>query len=162
MGAAAGLFCLLLREGQTALWSEPIFTLKEDLPFVFTALNNIKSMTTPLALIILGAQFRFSAVKGMFRQIAVGTAWRIVIAPLIGIVGAALLCGTGIFAWGSGEYATLLALLGSPAAVSSAVMAGEMGSDEQLATQLVVWSSVGSVLTIFVGVCILMLGGFIV
>jgi predicted permease len=162
MGAAAGLCCLLLREGQTALWSEPVFTLKEDLPFVFTALNNIKSMTTPLALIILGAQFRFSAVKGMFRQIVVGTAWRIVIAPLIGVCGAALLCSAGLFAWGSGEYATLLALLGSPAAVSSAVMAVEMGSDEQLATQLVVWSSVGSVLTIFAGVCILMLGGFIV
>lgn len=162
MGAAAGICCLLLRETQVAIWGEPVFTVREELPFVYTALNNIKSMTTPLALIILGAQFRFSAVKGMFRQIVTGTLWRIVLAPLIGVGGAALLCSAGLFTWGSGEYATLLALLGSPAAVSSAVMAGEMGSDEQLATQLVVWSSIGSVITIFAGVCILMMAGLIV
>lgn len=162
MGAAAGLFCLMIRELQKAVFGDCVFSIRQHLPFVFTAVNNIKSMTTPLALIILGAQFRFSAVKGMSRQIAVGTVWRIVIAPLIGVFGAVILHSTGLASWGTGEFATALALLGSPAAVSSAVMAGEMGSDEQLATQLVVWSSVGSVLTIFVGVCILMLGGFIV
>lgn len=162
MGAAAGLFCLMIRELQKAAFGDCVFSIRQHLPFVFTAVNNIKSMTTPLALIVLGAQFRFSAVKGMSRQIAVGTLWRIVIAPLIGVCGAVILRSAGMVSWGTGEYATALALLGSPAAVSSAVMAGEMGSDEQLATQLVVWSSVGSVLTIFVGVCILMLGGFIV
>ena len=161
MGAAAGLFCLVIREVQTAIWGDCVFSIRKQLPFVYTAANNIKSMTTPLALIILGAQFRFSAVKGMFREIAVGTAWRIVLAPLFGVGVAAAIHASGLINWGSGEFSTLLALLGSPAAVSSAVMAGEMGSDEQLATQLVVWSSIGSVLTIFAGVCILMLTGLI-
>jgi len=47
-------------------------------------------------------------------------------------------------------------MFGSPVAVSSAVMAGNMGGDEQLATQLVVWTSLFSIITIFGEVCILM------
>jgi predicted permease len=58
--------------------------------------------------------------------------------------------------------ATLVALFGAPAAVSGAVMAGEMGNDEQLATQHVVWSSIGSMVTIFITVCILMATGILV
>ena len=41
-------------------------------------------------------------------------------------------------------------------------MAGQMGSDEQLATQHLVWSSIGSVVTIFATVCILMATGVLV
>lgn len=161
VGAALGLVCLLVRELQAVIWGECLFSIKRDLPFIYTAVNNIKSMTTPLALIVLGAQFRFSAVKGMFKEIAVGTAWRIVLAPMVGVGCAILLDRLGVISCGVGEYATLIALFGSPSAVSSAVMAGEMGSDEQLATQLVVWTSLGSVLTIFLQVCILMATGFL-
>jgi predicted permease len=42
-----------------------------------------------------------------------------------------------------------VALFGSPVAVSSAVMAGEMGNDDQLASQYVVWTSLGSMVTVF-------------
>lgn len=161
VGAALGLVCLLLRELQTVLWGESLFTIKEDLPFVYTAINNIKSMTTPLALIVLGAQFRFSAVRGMFKEIMVGTVWRIVLAPMVGVGCAILLEKLGVISCTVGEYATLIALFGSPSAVSSAVMAGQMGGDEQLATQLVVWTSLGAVLTIFLQVCILMATGFL-
>ena len=41
-------------------------------------------------------------------------------------------------------------------------MAGNMGGDEQLATQLVVWTSIFSIFTIFAEVCILMGLGLIV
>ena len=52
-------------------------------------------------------------------------------------------------------------MFGSPVAVSSAVMAGNMGSDEQLATQLVVWTSIFSIFTIFAQVVILMSMGLL-
>jgi predicted permease len=162
MGAFAGLVCILLRELQRKLFGNTVFTIKENLLFVYTAINNIKVMTTPLALIITGAQFRFSAVKGMFKEIAVGTLWRIVFAPIIGIGAALLLNHYGLLSCGTGEIATMIALFGAPAAVSSVVMAGQMGSDEQLATQHLVWSSIGSVLTIFLQVCILMAAGILV
>ena len=162
IGAFAGLVCIVLRELQRKLFGSTAFTIKENLPFVFTAINNIKVMTTPLALLITGAQFRFSAVKGMFKEIAVGTSLRIIVAPVIGI-GAALLLGHyGLVPCGTGEIATMIALFGAPSAVSSVVMAGQMGSDQQLATQHLVWSTICSVVTIFATVCILMAAGILV
>ena len=59
------------------------------------------------------------------------------------------------------SYPALIALFGSPVAVSTAVIASEMGGDEQLATQLVVWSSLGSVITIYVTVCTMMACGLL-
>ena len=110
-----------------------------------------------LALLVLGGQFEFSAVKGLLKEIVSGTFSRIVIAPLIGVGGAILVTmHTDWLVCGVNEYPALVAMFGSPVAVSSAVMAGNMGSDEQLATQLVVWTSIFSIFTIFMQVCILM------
>jgi hypothetical protein len=46
-------------------------------------------------------------------------------------------------------YAALIALFGTPLAVSSAIMVHEMGGDEKLAGQLVIWSSIFSIITLF-------------
>ena len=120
-------------------------------------------IASPLALIILGGQFEFSAVKGMTKEIVVGTVWRILLAPLIGIGLAVLLSNnTEWLNFGADVYPTLIALFGTPVAVSSAIMAGEMKSDEQLATQLVVWTSICSILTIFITVFVLMSFGLLV
>ena len=97
------------------------------------------------------------------KEIVTGTVWRIVIAPLLGIGGAIVLsANTDLLHCGVNEYPALIAMFGSPVAVSSAVMAGNMGGDEQLATQLVVWTSIFSIFTIFAEVCILMALGLIV
>lgn len=157
-----GLAFLGLRAAEVAIWGEEIFSVKNHLTFLYTALSQLKNIASPFALIVLGGQFEFSAVKGMLKEIIVGTGWRIVIAPLIGIGVAALLSQyTTILPLGQGEFPALVALFGSPVAVSSAIMAAEMKNDEQLATQLVVWTSVCSILTIFVTVCILMSAGLL-
>jgi predicted permease len=49
----------------------------------------------------------------------------------------------------------LLALFGSPVAVSSAIMATQMKNDEELAGQLVVWTTITSSFTIFAIITIL-------
>lgn len=161
IGAFAGLLCILLRQGQMLAFRQTVFSIRRDLPFVFGAMNNIKAMTTPLALIITGAQFKFSAVKGMCKEIVIGTLLRIVIAPVIGVGGALIAAHFGLLTCDTAEISTMIALFGAPAAVSSAVMAGEMGSDEQLATQHVVWTSIGSMFTVFLQVCILMAVGIL-
>lgn len=131
------------------------FRFNDQLKFLYTAVKDLKAIASPLALIVLGGQFEFSAVKGMTKEIIVGTAWRILFAPLIGIGVAFLLSKyTDLFTFGADVYPTLIALFGTPVAVSSAIMAGEMKNDEQLATQLVVWTSIGSILSIFVAVFI--------
>ncbi len=162
IGVALGLFCIGIRALQQRVFGEVVFSLKTQGKPLYTVLANLKSMTTPLALIVLGGQCQFSAVKGMFREIAIGTVGRIVLAPVLAIGGALLMARMGLITCGAGELAALIALCGSPVAVSSAIMATEMKNDSQLATQLVVWTSAGSVLTIFLTVCILMATGLLV
>lgn len=162
ISVALGLICLVIREIQRAVFGEVVFAFSSETKFLYTAVNNLKSIATPFALLVLGGQFEFSAVKGLLREIVTGTVWRIILAPLLGIGFAIVLnSSTNILSCGIHEYPALVALFGSPVAVSSAVMASSMGADEQLATQLVVWTSIFSIFTIFAEVCILMSMGLL-
>ena len=159
IGCVLGLVFLGIREAQIVLFGEVVFRFSQQTKFLYTAVNNLKSIATPFALVVLGGQFEFSAVKGLLKEIVVGTLWRIVLAPLLGL-GIAILLSAKM-GWGVNEFPALVALFGSPVAVSSAVMASSMGGDEQLATQLVVWTSIFSIVTIFAEVCVLMGLGFL-
>jgi malate permease and related proteins len=110
----------------------------------------VSQTASPMALIALGAQFELSVVKPLIKKIALGVTWRIIITPGI-ILTAAYLLEEKIPGM-SYSYAGLIALFGSPVAVSSAIMVHEMGGDEKLAGQLVIWSSVFSIFTIFITV----------
>ncbi|MGN1419206.1 MAG: AEC family transporter [Acutalibacteraceae bacterium] len=152
IGVACGLLVLVVRSfipvGSDGL---PVFYLERDLPFLMKALESLSKIASPLALVILGARFDFSAVKGMFKEISAGVILRLVAAPFIGIGMAYLLSEyTGLISVSTAEYPALIAVFSSPVAVSSAVMVGEIGGDDQLATQLVVWTSVLSMLSNFI------------
>lgn len=161
IGIGLGMLCLLLRSLQTKLLGEPVFLISRDLKFLYTSLNNLKAVASPFALLVMGGQFTFSAVKGMWKDILSGTLSRIVLAPAVGIGLAVLLSEMGVLSCDANVYPALIALFGSPTAVASAIMAGQMGADEQLATQLVVWTSIGSILTVFMTVVILMSMGLL-
>lgn len=162
IAAVLALGCLVLRELQETLFGSVIFRIREDTKFIYTTLNNVKSISTPFALLILGGQFEFSATRGLLKEIVTATSWKILISPLLGSSLAVFLCEQmGLLVCGVAEYSAMIAIFGSPVAVSSAVMAAAMGSDEQLATQLVVWTSVFSIATIFAQVCILMALGIL-
>lgn len=164
IGVVVGLVFVGFRELERACCGgETPFRFDNQFKFLYTAISDLKSIASPLALVVLGGQFKFSAVKGMTKEIIIASAWRIIIAPVIGIGLAVLLSNyTDWLNFDAAVYPTLIALFGTPVAVSSAIMAGEMKNDEQLATQLVVWTSVCSVITIFVMVFILMCAGLIV
>lgn len=162
LSVALGFVMLGIRQLQAEILGEVVFSLKSNLKFLYTALDNLKSIASPLALVVMGAQFEFSAVKGLFKEIAVGTISRVVIAPIVGIGLAVILSShTNLLSCGVNDYPALVALYGSPMAVSAAVMAGQMHNDEQLATQLVVWTSVFSIFTVFLTVCIMMPAGLL-
>lgn len=128
----------------------PVFTIKKDLPFLYTAIGNLAKIASPFALIILGGLFEFSAIKGMKRQIVIATAARVLVVPLLALGASILLTKcTDFFQMDSVAYPALLALFGSPVAVSSAIMAQEMDNDGVLAGQLVVWTSFVSIVTLF-------------
>lgn len=162
IGVFVGLLFVAVREIERAVCGDVVFRFDTQLKFLYTCAVDLKAIASPFALVILGGQFRFSAVKGMTKEIVVGTVWRIVLAPLIGIGAAFLLSRyTDVFTFGSDVYPTLIALFGTPVAVSSAIMAGAMNNDEQLGTQYVVWTSLCSVVTIFFLVFLLMSAGLI-
>ena len=162
LSIVAGMLVLCLRSLQQKLFGRCVFSLERDLKFIYTTLNNLKAITTPFALVVMGGQFVFSEIKQCGKEIIGGTLLRIVFAPLVGIGLAALLSKyTGFLHFGPNEYPAMIALFGAPAAVSGPTMASQMGGDKQLATQIVVWSSVGSILTVFAVSCILLSTGLL-
>ncbi len=160
-GVALGMLCLMLRWAQTEIFGEVVFALNRQTKFLYTVLTWLKSITTPLALLVLGGQFVFSAVKELKKEIIISTLCRLLLAPLVGIGGAYLLNQIGLVQCGPSEYPALVPLFASPVAVSSAIMAAQMKNDEQLATQLVVWTSLFSAFSNFLIICILMALGLI-
>lgn len=161
-GIALGALCLVCRSLQQKYLGEVVFSLSGNLKFLYLAISQLASIASPFALLVLGGQFNFSASGKMLKEIVTGTLWRVVFAPLL-VFGAAFLLSSklGILRCGPSEYPALIGLFGTPNAVSSAIMAGQMKNDEQLATQLVVWTSIASIGTMFLTVCILMGAGLI-
>lgn len=113
-------------------------------------LNKLSSVATPLALIALGADFEFSRIGEMKKEILTGVMLRCVLSPLIGL-GIALALG----AFEGAHFAAFVAAFAPPLAVSSVPMTESMGSDHKLAGQLVVWTTLTSALTLFLTVYIL-------
>ena len=123
-----------------------------DITPLMKILEYLKQMATPLALLILGIQFEFSTINELKKEIIFGTVLRTVIVPLIGL-GIAYYFFRDTFS--GAHFAAFVAAFATPVAVSSVPMAQEMGSDSQLAGQLVVWSTLVSAFTVFLASFIL-------
>ncbi|MGN1422938.1 MAG: AEC family transporter [Oscillospiraceae bacterium] len=126
-----------------------------DVTILYKTLESVKSICTPFALIVLGGQFEFSAVKRLRREIIFGTVIRTVAVPVIGLLGAYILRMTIMPELAGEHFATYVGVFATPVAVASAIMAKEMGGDAELSGQLVVWTSLVSTVTIFIYVSVL-------
>ena len=140
---AAGLLVLGIREIFVHLGIE--FRISDIKP-VYKLLEDLSKLATPMALLCLGAQFAFSAVASLRREIVFGTLMRTLIVPLIGI-GTAFLFFQDRF--NGAHFAAFIAVFATPVSISSVPMAQEMGGDVTLAGQLVVWSTLISALSVF-------------
>ena len=123
---------------------------------LFTVFNYLSNMAIPLALLVLGAQFEFSAVSSLKREIIFGVVVRTVVVPAFAL-GIAYFFFREHFA--AAQFATFVALFATPVAVPSVPMVQEMGGDVTLAGQLVVWSTLVSAITVFLFTFLLRLGG---
>jgi len=139
----AGLLALLVRE--ILVFNSVDFRIS-DIDAIYKPLTQLSSLATPLALISLGAQFEFSAVGELKKEIIFGTVMRSAIVPLL-CIGLPLVFAPSAF--GGAHYAAFVAAFATPVAVSTVPMAQEMDGDVQLAGQLVVWSTLFSALTVF-------------
>lgn len=158
LGVLAGILFVLIRSWIPA---NPVTGALSGFTFVYTAISYIAKSATPLALIVLGGQFDFKKVSGYKKQLATGVIGRIIFAPAIGIIPAIVLTKLGILNFTPAVFAALISLFGTPVAVASAVMADAMDNDGQLAAQLVVWTSLLSIFTLFITVFLVKMAGML-
>lgn len=128
----------------------------ESVTVVWSVLEDLGALATPLALLTLGTQFEFSAIKKQKRELIFALVMRLVILPLIGI-GTAYLFFADCF--DGGQFAVLVAIFATPVAVSSVPMTQEMGGDSALAGQIVVFTTLFSVLSVFLSCFLLKQAG---
>ena len=116
---------------------------------LYTTLNDLAAIATPLAFVVLGASFSFGDISRYAKQLSVTLFTKLLFFPAL------LLTLSILFGFRNADLAVLLTVFASPIAVSSFTMAQEMGGDEKLAGQLVVFSSVFSIATIFLIIFVL-------
>ena len=110
---------------------------------------SLSRMATPLALIILGGQLEVKEATAFRKELVTAVAARLVLAPAVGFTLAGLAQAVGWIQLDAAACAMMVAAFGSPMAVSSVVMSAEMGADDRLCGQVVVWTSILSMFTMF-------------
>jgi predicted permease len=103
----------------------------------------------------MGGEFRFKSLQNNFRPAIFASLSRLVVIPLIAMIVFIYMGFRNV------ELAVLLCLFGTPTAVTSFIMAENMGCDGELAAQIVVLTTAGSAFTIFVFVFALRIMGYI-
>ena len=155
-GLLTGMVVLLIREViPRGVDGELVFSMRNDPPWLYSSLQSLARMATPLALIVLGGQLEMKEIKGYRKELIAGVLMRLVGAPAVGFSLLYVAVRLGLLVVGRPEIAVVVAIFGSPLAVSSIVMANEMGGDGHLDGQIVVWSSIFGMLSLFVLISIL-------
>ena len=131
------------------------FRLNQITP-IYKVATDLSALSTPLALLVLGAQFEFSTAAELRREITIGILFRSVAVPVLGL-GIAYLFFRDSFT--GAHFASLVAVFATPVAVSSVPMIQEMNGDVKLMGQLVVWTTLFSAITVFLASFLLKLGG---
>lgn len=97
----------------------------------------------------------------MKKELTAGVAARLIGAPVMGFTLAFAAAALGIITLDATAIAVLIALFGSPMAVASVVMASEMNADDILAGQIVVWTTLLSMASIFIQIVIFRTAGLL-
>ncbi len=105
--------------------------------------EQLAACATPIALLILGASFKFSYAKSHVGNLTLCVVSRLFVVPAVALSLAAFLGFRGI------AFVTLIAICAAPCAISSFTMAQEMDSDGDLAGSTVVFTSALCCLTMF-------------
>lgn len=132
LGSLAGLFCL---------------SLGIKLPVAIEkAIGDISKMASPLAILLLGGSFEFEAVKKHMKSTSWIVIGKLFLIPLIVLPIFVALGFRGI------ELLVVFLIFGTPTAVSSYTMAEQMEGDSELAGQLVIFTSLTCIISIFISI----------
>jgi predicted permease len=112
-------------------------------------LSDVAKIGAPIALISLGAFFKFSRLRKNIKQIIIGVGGRLIVLPIIFMAAAIMLGFRGV------ELVVILAVVCVPTGTATFVMSQQMGGDGELASQLIVIGTLVSAVTIFVWIFVL-------
>lgn len=114
--------------------------------YIDKAVVDLSKLGGVLPMFLLGADLDFSSISSNMKDLIITISGKLFFVPLIFLTLAIKL------GFSSEKIVALIAVYCAPIAVSSAIMAQQMGCDSELSTQLVVFSTVASCLTIFLWV----------
>lgn len=142
--------CLLLR---TAIPLRPngtsVFSLSGTFPSVYSVIAAMAKISGPFSLLMLGGSLKVHDFSANKKELSLCVFLRLVLAPLIVILGAVLLEKVGILRFGAAEYTCIVGVFASPLAVAAGVMSAQMGGDGDFADQVIVLTTVFSAFTVF-------------
>ena len=115
-----------------------------DLPNILdTCVAGMASVVTPLAFVLLGASFSINSAKEDMRNITIVTLTKLVIYPML------FMALPIYWGWRGNVMGAMLLSSAAPTAISSFPMAKGLGCDGDLAGEIVVVTSVLSIITMF-------------
>jgi hypothetical protein len=117
-------------------------------PVVHRTLSTVGQMSTPLALLGIGASLTLTTLRHNLRLASFATLIKIGLSPLAGYFLATWLGLAPV------ELRIALILLACPTAAASYVMAEQLGSDEKLAASIIVLSTLLSVVSLAISLVI--------
>lgn len=112
-------------------------------------ISSLSKIATPLALVVLGGSINFSKVAGNIKQLIICVVSRLILVPAV-FLTLAVMAG-----FRNAELAVLISVFASPTAVSSFTMAQQMGGDDELAGEIVVFGTTFCIVTVFLWVFVL-------
>ena len=118
-------------------------------------LNQLAMMASPLALFVMGGEFRFRSLRNNIYKVLAVTISRLVIIPIVMLYICIQLGFRNL------ELSMLLTIFATPTAVASYIMAKNMGNDGELSGQIVVLTTLLSCVTIFFIVLFLRSHGYL-
>lgn len=128
----------------------PFALLDVQFPVIVSkAMTSVANMSTPLALVAIGAGFSTGAALAKWKLTAVASVIKLVLIPGI-FLPVAIAMG-----FRDEELVALLILTGAPTTVSSYIMAKNMGNDGDLASGIVVMTTLLSSVTLTIIIFVL-------
>ncbi len=117
--------------------------------FALSTLQELAGTATPMALLVLGGTFRFSQLRGSGVQVALCVVGKLILFPAA-VMGLAIPLG-----FRGADLGALAVMSASSTAVSSFSMAQQAQADDVLAGQVVVWTTLLSMATLFLWIFVM-------
>lgn len=111
--------------------------------FLETAVTKLSSMTTPLAMIILGGTIHASGIRKNLKCIISLLGVKLIVIPAAAVCSAVFLKMTPL------EIFIIFIMFGTPVSANAYTMSQNMGGDGELAGELVAVSTIASMFTLF-------------